>query len=55
LDTVEERIAAAKRDVTDLQINTILLDIEARKRRITSHQLYELEVTNRIPGRLQQK
>lgn len=49
LDTVEERIAAAKRNVLDLQINTILLDIEARKRRITSHQLYELEVTNRIP------
>jgi protein-disulfide isomerase len=50
IDTVEERIAQAKRTVLDLQINTMLLDGEARKRGITSHQLYELEVTKRIPA-----
>ena len=50
IDTVEQRIAQAKRTVLDLQINTMLLDEEARKRRITSHQLYELEVTKRIPA-----
>ena len=49
LDTVEERIAVAKRNVLDLQINTILLENEAKRRHITSHQLYEMEVTKRIP------
>ena len=47
--TVDDRIAQAKRTVLDLQINTMLLDIEAKKRHITSHQLYEVEVTKRIP------
>jgi predicted DsbA family dithiol-disulfide isomerase len=49
IDSVDERIAQAKRTVLDLQINTILLDTEAKQRRISSHQLYELEVTKRIP------
>ena len=49
LENVEDRIAAAKRNVLDLQINTILLETEAKRRRITSHELYELEVTHRIP------
>jgi len=49
IDTVDERIAAAKRSVLDIQINTILLQNEAKRRRITTHQLYELEVTKRIP------
>jgi hypothetical protein len=49
IDTVDDRIAQAKRTVLDLEINTMLLDIEAKKRHITSHQLYELEVTKRIP------
>ena len=47
--TVYDRIAQAKRTVLDLQINTMLLEIEAKKRHITSHQLYEVEVIKRIP------
>jgi protein-disulfide isomerase len=49
VDTVNDRIAAAKKGVLDLQINTILLENEAKRRRISTHQLYELEVAKRIP------
>lgn len=49
LDQVEDRIAAARREILDLQINTILLQVEANKRRISTSQLYETEVTRRIP------
>jgi protein-disulfide isomerase len=49
LDQVEDKIAEAKRQVLDLQINTILLQVEANRRRIDTHQLYEMEVTKRIP------
>jgi protein-disulfide isomerase len=48
VDSLEDRIAEAKRKVLDVQLNTILLEVEARRRGITSHQLYELEVTKRI-------
>lgn len=49
LDQVEDKIAAAKREILDLQINTILLQVEANRRRIDTHRLYETEVTKRIP------
>jgi protein-disulfide isomerase len=49
LEQVDEKIAQARTTVLDLQINTLLLAVEARKRRIDTHRLYELEVTNRIP------
>jgi protein-disulfide isomerase len=49
LDQVEDKITAAKRQVLDLQINTILLQVEANRRRIDTHRLYETEVTKRIP------
>ena len=48
VEGVEDRIAAAKRNLLDVQINTILLEVEARRRGITNRQLYELEVTKRI-------
>jgi len=48
VDSLEDRIAEAKRKVLDVQLNTILLEVEAKRRGITSHQLYELEVTKRI-------
>jgi protein-disulfide isomerase len=32
----------------ELQVNTVLLDIEAKKRRLSSQQLYDAEVTKRI-------
>jgi protein-disulfide isomerase len=48
-ETVDDKIADARRSVLDLQINTTLLRLEANKRRIDTHRLYELEVSNRIP------
>ena len=48
-DQVETKITEARRGVLELQINTTLLELEAKKRRIDSHQLYETEVTKRIP------
>ena len=47
-ETLDERIAEARRQVLELQINTVLLDVEAKKRKIGAHQLYELEVTKRM-------
>ena len=49
LEGLEAKIGEAKKQVLDLQINTILLETEARRRGITSHQLYELEVSKRVP------
>jgi len=47
LESLDSKIAEAKKAILDLQINTTLLEIESRKRGITTHQLYELEVTKR--------
>jgi protein-disulfide isomerase len=49
LETLEQKIAEARRSVLDLQINTMLLQVEAKKRGIDSHRLYQTEVVNRIP------
>jgi protein-disulfide isomerase len=49
LAQVEDRIAEARKGVLELQINTILLAVESRKRRIDTHRLYEIEVVRRIP------
>lgn len=49
LESLDDKIAGARRSVLDLQINTTLLEIEAKKRRIDTHRLYELEVSNRVP------
>lgn len=48
-ESVDDKIADARRQVFELQINTLLLQAEAAKRGITTHRLYELEVANRIP------
>jgi protein-disulfide isomerase len=50
LEQLEDRISEARAGVLDLQINTLLLQVEAKKRRIETHRLYELEVINRIPA-----
>ncbi|HXQ72086.1 MAG TPA: thioredoxin domain-containing protein, partial [Pyrinomonadaceae bacterium] len=47
VETVDDEIADARRSVLDLEINTALLKAEAKKRRIDSHRLYELEVSNK--------
>lgn len=48
LERLESRIAEARTKVVELQINTMLMQAEARKRRIDPYRLYELEVTNRV-------
>ena len=50
LDRLDDKIADARKSVLDLQINTMLLDIEAKKRRIDTHRLYETEVSSRVPA-----
>src|ERR1044071_306461 len=49
MESLDDKIAGARRSVLDLQINTTLLELEAKKRRIDTHRLYELEVSNRVP------
>jgi protein-disulfide isomerase len=49
LERVDDKIGQARRGVLDLQINTALLEMEAKKRRIDTHRLYEIEVSNRVP------
>ena len=48
-ERLDDKIAQARSAVLDQQINTILLQVEAKKRRIDTRRLYELEVTNRVP------
>ncbi len=50
LERLEDKIAAARKSVLDLQIDTMLLQIEAKKRRIDTNRLYELEVSSRVPA-----
>lgn len=50
LERLDEKIAEARRTVLDLQINTMLLQAEAKKRRIETHRLYEVEVSSRVPA-----
>jgi len=48
VERLADKIAEARKAVLDVQINTILLEVEAKKRHIDTHRLYELEVTNRV-------
>jgi protein-disulfide isomerase len=48
MQTLDERIRQARRDVLELQINTVLLEMEAKKRKLPTHQVYELEVVKHI-------
>jgi protein-disulfide isomerase len=49
LESLDDKITEARRNVLNVQINTILLQVEARKRHIDTHTLYESEVVKRIP------
>ena len=49
VESLDQKIAEARRSVLDMQINTMLLQVEAKKRRIDTHRLYEVEVSSRIP------
>jgi len=41
--------AEARRQVVELQINTLLLESEAAKRRMSPPQLYQLEIARKVP------
>lgn len=49
IEALDGRIAEARRQILEMEINTALLDAEARKRGINPQQLYDLEVTKKIP------
>ena len=40
IESLDDKIADARRSVLELQINTTLLQVEAKKRRIDTHRLY---------------
>jgi protein-disulfide isomerase len=48
VEALDARIAEARRQVMELQVNTLLLEGEATRRRITPQQLYDLEVAKKI-------
>lgn len=48
VDALDTRIAAARRQILELQINTLLLESEASKRKLTPQQLYNIEVSKKI-------
>ena len=48
LEALELRVAEARRQVLGLQVNTMLLESEATRRRISPQQLYELEIAKKI-------
>ena len=50
LDRLDQRIAEARAAVLDQQINTLLLQAEAKKRGVDTSRLYELEVSSRVPA-----
>lgn len=48
IETLGQRLADARLQILTMEINTLLLNLEARKRNITSQQLYDLEIARRI-------
>ncbi|HKR59440.1 MAG TPA: thioredoxin domain-containing protein [Pyrinomonadaceae bacterium] len=49
IESLDEKVARARREMLDVTINTILLDLEAKKRGVTTAQLFNQEVSKRIP------
>ncbi|PWT91865.1 MAG: hypothetical protein C5B55_07405 [Blastocatellia bacterium] len=50
IESVEDRIAETRNSVLQLQINTELLQREAKRRGITTHELYETEIAKKVPA-----
>ena len=48
VESLPQKIAEARRQVLELEINTLLLESEARKRKLTSQQLYDAEVKKKL-------
>lgn len=43
-----EKISEARREMLDVQVNTVLLEIESRKRKMSAQSIYDQEVAKRI-------
>lgn len=52
VESLAGRIAEARKQILELEINTVLLDNESKRRKLTSQQLYDTEVSKKItePG-----
>lgn len=50
LETLEDNIAEARKNVLELQINALMLQAEAKKRGIDTKRLYQTEVSSRTPA-----
>ena len=50
LQGLDQKIAEARTAILDTQINTLLLQAEAAKRRVDTSRLYQLEVSSRVPA-----
>jgi protein-disulfide isomerase len=48
VETLDARIAEARTQILEMEINTLLLATEANKRKLTPQQFYDLEVTTKI-------
>lgn len=48
VEALEGKIAEARRQILELEINTLLLDTEAKKRKVSPQQVYESEVARKI-------
>jgi protein-disulfide isomerase len=48
VETLNEKIADARKQILEMQINTLLLEAEATRRKMTSQQLYDLEVKRKL-------
>lgn len=48
VESLDGRIAEARSQILEMEINTLLLASEAAKRRLSSQQFYDLEVTRKI-------
>lgn len=47
-ESLNDKIAEARRQVLELQVNTLLLEAEASRRKMTSQQLYDIEVKRKL-------
>src|SRR5688572_12598431 len=48
IETLDGKIAEARKQILELEINSLLLDIEAAKRKVTPQQVYEVEVVKKL-------
>ena len=48
VESLNDKIIAARRQILELQINTLLLQTEASRRKVTAQQLYDVEVKRKL-------